>query len=104
MPSSTVAGECTWGKKVNYIGSFRGKKCPGYHVESYPMGSLIPEDIYSSMVDRKARIRAIYQGGVVPYSEQKLVRNALQSATISENTSSAAGDGSYPLVPAPEFY
>lgn len=101
LPGSTVAGPCTWGNLVNYIGKWTGTECPGYNVERINDRMVHPRDIYEAMVDRKGNMRQIYESGIVPY-EQKVAKSSAEYLT--PNRLYAAGDGSYPVLESPPFY
>lgn len=104
LPGVTMAGNCTWGYGINYIGTWTGTPCPGYHVENYEMGSLQPPDLYGSMVDRKYSQRA---GGNVALptlaqSEGAIVDNRSNKEAVVAPP--PAGDGAYPVISLPDVY
>ena len=102
LPSSTVAGPCTWGKLVNYIGMWTGTSCPGYNVEKINGKMVQPRDIYDAMVQRKNDMRVKYETGIVPYAN-KMAKSGGAEYTASPKIY-AAGDGSYPVLNTPAFY
>ena len=88
MPDATMAGSCSWGRLVNFIGHWTGSRCPGYHVERATTKSGHPRDLYASMVQRKGTMRSKYPNGVVP----QLAAKSSDGAPLR-----AGGDGNYPV-------
>lgn len=102
LPASTVAGPCTWGKLVNYIGKWSGNKCPGYHVELITKSQVYPKDLYNAMMQRKVETRNEFPTGVIPASQSRLAKTTTSSDQPPRIF--PAGDGSYPVVHYPERY
>ena len=95
MPDATIAGSCSWGRLVNYIGKWAGQECTGYHVERIASNSVQPRDLYASMVQRKREMRGKYADGIVP----QLVAKSQDGSRLY-----AGGDGSYPVIHSMDFY
>ena len=91
MPDATMAGSCSWGRLVNFIGQWTGSRCPGYHVERTSTKSGHPRDLYASMVQRKGTMRDKYPTGVVP----QLAAKSTEGADMLPLR--AGGDGNYPV-------
>ncbi len=111
LPAATMAGNCTWGANINAVGYWNDGSCPGYHVESYVYATLQPADLYGSMIDRKYSLRAAGVGAL-PQVEPGLSTEEKEAAsggvgrasTVNVPQPALAGDGSYPLINAPEIY
>lgn len=104
LPTTTMSGNCTWGSNINALGYWTGVGCPGYHIETFQYGTLQPRDLYGSMIDRKYSTRA--QGGQ-PAPTDAITSTSTSGAKLQTKEISqpaAAGDGTYPVITAPEFY
>jgi hypothetical protein len=99
MPYMTVAGSCSWGRLVNYIGKWTGEECSGYHVERISSNSVQPRDLYDAMIKRKRYIRNEHANGILP---QIMARSS--NAGSSRSRLYAGGDGSYPVIQSIDFY
>ena len=91
MPDATIAGSCSWGRLVNYVGKWTGQECAGYHVERVTTNSVQPRDLYESMLQRKRAMREKYPDGIVP----QLAAKSADGTDLSRLW--AGGDGSYPV-------
>jgi hypothetical protein len=94
MPDATMAGSCSWGRLVNFVGDWTGSRCPGYYVERATTKSGHPRDLYASMVQRKGIMRSKYPNGLVP-------QLAAKSSDLDGAPLRAAGDGNYPVRSRP---
>jgi hypothetical protein len=97
MPDTTMAGSCSWGRFVNYVGKWTGQECTGYRVDHVKSNSVQPRDLYASMVQRKGEMRGKYSDGIVP---QIVAKSGADDGTRLF----AGGDGSYPVIHAMESY
>ena len=101
MPDTTMAGSCSWGRLVNYVGKWTGQECSGYRVDRIVSNSVQPRDLYESMLQRKGAMRGKYPDGIVP---QPVAKSAVGGSGSGGERLYAGGDGSYPVIHSMEYY